>query len=156
MKKQESRLQSRGIVQTAVSYTHLDVYKRQAINSGNDVKAAETKTGIDEKEAAAYTAGKKETAEQMQTTEMELGSLYFLKLEDYEKSRQHFEAVSYTHLDVYKRQAYDTIVKERENGGGYHYGYGNAGSYTTGGGSYGNSGYGDVYKRQECGHQCRL
>ena len=28
----------------------------------------------------------------MQTTEMELGSLYFLKLEDYEKSRQHFEA----------------------------------------------------------------
>lgn len=44
------------------------------------------------KEAAAYTAGKKETAEQMQTTEMELGSLYFLKLEDYEKSRQHFEA----------------------------------------------------------------
>lgn len=66
--------------------------KSHAINSGNDVKAAETKTGLDEKEAAAYTAGKKETAEQMQTTEMELGSLYFLKLEDYEKSRQHFEA----------------------------------------------------------------
>ena len=31
--------------------------KSHAINSGNDVKAAETKTGIDEKEAAAYTAG---------------------------------------------------------------------------------------------------
>lgn len=40
------------------------------------------------------------------------------------------------------QEAYDTIVKERENGGGYHYGYGNAGSYTTGSGSYGNSGYG--------------
>ena len=39
------------------------------------------------KRLAAYTAGKKETAEQMQTTEMELGSLYFLKLEDYEKSQ---------------------------------------------------------------------
>ncbi len=42
------------------------------------------------------------------------------------------------------QEAYDTIVKERENGGGYHYGYGNAGSYTTGSGSYGNSGYGSA------------
>ena len=58
------------------------------ITDAEGVLAAETKTGIDEKEAAAYTAGKKETAEQMQTTEMELGSLYFLKLEDYEKSRR--------------------------------------------------------------------
>lgn len=66
--------------------------KSHAINSGNDAKAAETKTEVDAKEAAAYTSGKKESAEQMQTTEMELGSLYFLKLEDYEKSRQHFEA----------------------------------------------------------------
>ena len=66
--------------------------KSHAINSGNDVKAAETQTGVDKKDAAAHTAGKKEIAEQMQTTEMELGSLYFLKLEDYEKSRQHFEA----------------------------------------------------------------
>ena len=41
-----------------------------------------------------------------------------------------------------EKEAYDTIIKERENGGGYHYGYGNAGSYTTGSGSYGNSGYG--------------
>lgn len=43
------------------------------------------------------------------------------------------------------QEAYDTIVKERENGGGgYHYGYGTAGSYNYGGnygGGYNGGGY---------------
>lgn len=41
------------------------------------------------------------------------------------------------------QEAYDTIVKERENGGDYRYGYGNTGSYNYGSGSYsyGNGNY---------------
>lgn len=45
------------------------------------------------------------------------------------------------------QEAYDLIMKERENGGGYHYGYGTSsyGGSSYGGSSYGGSSYGGSY-----------
>ena len=69
----------------SVSYTHLDVYKRQHWLSGNSCPVFQYKTF--EKYSILYLAKK-------------LQALY-------EMPRYSIKSVSYTHLDVYKRQGED-------------------------------------------------
>ena len=73
-----------------VSYTHLDVYKRQALGFETVVSDMSTR----------------KTYEKGQFTIPSDTACYPAKL-----MHGHIEAVSYTHLDVYKRQPYQLKVK---------------------------------------------
>ena len=84
-----------------VSYTHLDVYKRQVHNAVHFDRGAGLRTNMERhtkeiKKAANYMRGKKKKNEFEQIA---LGAVdtFF---------READEAVSYTHLDVYKRQGF--------------------------------------------------
>ena len=71
---------------SAVSYTHLDVYKRQFMNSGNLTPDGKS-VGNDRQQVRVDD----------QLTQLAGHSLVG-------KYRKQLRAVSYTHLDVYKRQ----------------------------------------------------
>ena len=75
----------------AVSYTHLDVYKRQDVFNEKDVAEIISENLGDRELSKDFLDGKLRNFE-----EMKINSIAFVKII--------IAAVSYTHLDVYKRQ----------------------------------------------------
>ena len=114
---------------TAVSYTHLDVYKRQGLFYaptlvGNALKsavfAAKLFQGLGFDTMPAYDGKRGDTVQAITLGDAELVKLFCLTIQKYSPVGSYLTpvpspvpgykdpAVSYTHLDVYKRQVIET------------------------------------------------
>ena len=86
-----------GLAFKPVSYTHLDVYKRQALMAAKgDVQFRRAEMSDAE---VSYLTAKKLDAKEVRAY-LGLAKLY----RSYSLYRKAYDPVSYTHLDVYKRQ----------------------------------------------------
>ena len=88
-----------------VSYTHLDVYKRQALPQGQDlITDINTAMSITDNKAhlkVSFVYNRKGLYQAYQSRVTELKGQYGEEFSDVFDS---YSSVSYTHLDVYKRQ----------------------------------------------------
>ena len=92
---------------TAVSYTHLDVYKRQGYTIKETAEIIKTLTGF--KGELVFDTNKIDGAPNKIMAAERCEEVFGWKpstdyVQGLERSIESYKAVSYTHLDVYKRQ----------------------------------------------------
>ena len=101
----------------AVSYTHLDVYKRQQLNIALELVSVRLKNDnvyifkLEDGEQEFITSDnpvKLQNLNNQQIRPFDPSNIMKLPLD----AKHYLMSVSYTHLDVYKRQAYDLFLDD--------------------------------------------